>query len=467
MKTRIAIGLLISAAAAFGLRNNFEAGGPSLELDTNPNPSQPEVQSAALLAGTGEQSRSNIPGAKAEEFQSGGCEFFEPWMGSECTLDNVVGLFKTIENTANVDLECVPADWLVLAIFANCDGKLPLSGEDVDRITQSIGPRMPNPLELAKTPTLARVAPQSLSCFIHNLIPEGAEQDEIAQAWAWGLMAMFGEKGDMWTADPNAVAALEFIMIEWPLFEDNWWKSLWSALPGDPHMQSLNVRIAMYEALHGILPQKEWLDRMGVIVSLEEYNTVGSHGLWVAGNALQKHIPKEDYAYLFGSKESPEWQRALVFGFPNGLSWPAQDHSLVPESVKGMIADLRDADDYEHRTELLNHQWSMLGPQLAMADLDHFVFSRERSTMQWELEAAHRVRAAVQALDSLTDEYQRQNTEWLLRNLLQFSSPSEVRRILDKCNEQQMNGAWKEKVVQFMGEHWLAELSNKHRGWFL
>ncbi len=421
------------------------------------------------------------------------CAFFEPWAARGPSHDGVQELLNEIRPIAERHVDCVPVAWWMEALVMECEGALRLSSAEHDLLAGAISARMG---ELRNGPREAfanRIAiedPDSpgfhesielLRCLVHGMLGPDAPPDTLAKLWAWWLVTAYGglddgSRGSMFEADARVVAALRLAMSDWPLHDDAWWRSLWDGLPDEPpaDQASVAVRIAMFEALSGILPEGAWIDRLARIAEFESFDEpVGFQSLWGLGASLGRHLSEERLAGLLAIPGGDEWQRALLMNFPDGLEWPASAAG-APESVRRALLELRDSDTFAFRRDVIQHQWRLLGPAEAVIDLERFVLDSHPWAEEWDWDAALRIHAALEAIRLVEqkgldqDAAAIEHARALLRQFVLSSPPADVERALHTLRDRLWRGGQPDLRLllgQVLGPLGLEALSTELREW--
>ncbi len=338
--------------------------------------------------------------AQADAGDESDCAFFDPWRQRPINPETV-GLFPNAATPlAEVELRCVPPEWLLLAILLDCGDDLQLSDQDLAHVVAEFTARLPTSNELCETRLAAYITPEAMPCLVESLFSPDATVEDRGRVWAWALVSAFGAQGDILAASPEVVAALQALMLSWPLSEDAWWTHLWAGFPEGSLLDSVNVRLAIFEALHGVLSEGEWLHRMSSLAGLERLDSAGGAALYSMGACLGRHLDSEQFASLLAEPGGDGWMRALVMGFPDDLKWPSEGHGRVSMDVMQALIEMRDSSDYEYRLDIIQYQWQLLGPVEAMIDMERFIFEVPSTASEWDWEAAMRVSAAIDAIRS-------------------------------------------------------------------
>ncbi len=406
-----------------------------------------------------------------------GCSYFAPWRGQTCSSEGVVAFVGAMNTFKDLDLTCVPIEWWILSVFLHCDGRVALSDADLELIASHSLVRLPDPIAFSRFDFVTDADAEILPCFIDTLLGKNASDQEVGRVWAWGLTVVLGVKGDRWKAAPEVVAKLRILMANWPLGSEDWWKHLWNGLPRGSQMEALNLRVAIYETLHSLLPSAEWFRLMASLANLEGYDSVGSVALWSVGNVIRRLATNDEWAVAFGASDGAAWRRALIFAFPRELEWPRAGNGKVSSSIKDLMIELIHSDDYPHRGELLRKQWRLLGPEATLRDFENFVYLDDRNANDWAVSAGTRVMLAIRALVA-HPEGEGQSPEWVARteglvNALMLASPKQdSRRILDVLKDRLVDElsteeqrAWKEAFVRVLGPGWCQAQPASYGAW--
>jgi hypothetical protein len=313
--------------------------------------------------------------------------------------------------------------------------------------------------------------------LVESLVASGATEEELGLIWAWCLLAAFGERGNLLEADPGVVAALQLIMEDWPLADDLWWSRLWGGLKESSDMEAVALRVAIYEALNGVLPKEQWLSRMASLSKLEDNSAVGGFSLLGMGDALVRHTSEEEYFSLFlDESQGGEWNRAIVFGYPGELCWPSVGFAAVPNEVFAKISRMLDSESYLFGAEILGRQWQLLGPTLAAEDLERFVFRSDPLSKEWDFKAGARIGAAVSAAMKYSpfegDSEVIEHARGLVRDLLIGTSPKDSLRILAVLRDRGVIPSdnakakeWREELAAILGPEGLMAMDSEFRAW--
>jgi len=404
------------------------------------------------------------------------CAFFESRLNLRGTPPLVEEFLETVGSIEQVALDCVPAEWLLIAVILHCEGKHQLSQAEIDALRQALSSRMPDPQELSHSEFPQFITPASIECLIANTLSKDASLHEIAGAWAWWLVAAFGGEGGYDNASPEVVAALAELMIRWPLNDDEWWGGLWDGLPDGIGLEGLRVRCAMFDALHARLPQDQWLARMAALAELEDAAEVGgiaSLAMSSMGVSLERHLSRDELVALLGDPGTGAWSRVLVSGFPPELQWPAASYAEVPWEVRSSLIALRDAPDYPYRMDIIYKQWGLLGPLESTLEVERFVFNADRAASGWEWEAVSQVTGVIDALHApspnASDADILQHAGELVRELFDSCSPAERRDLLNTLRDRRWLSSQdkrrRQELIELLGADLLSELDTDLRLW--
>jgi hypothetical protein len=372
------------------------------------NGASPRIAASGVTVEPGEAGRSageqagRTVGAAAETAPSD-CGFFDHLRGSEGSLESVLELLQAVQPIGSNHLACLPVDWVLLILVHHCAGGIELSPIEQRALSQHIESGWLQPLQSRSSiqtgSPLMLLDPEQVPCVVDLLLDPDAPDEEFARLWARVVVVALAGKGSIFGADESAVAALRSYMLNWPIREDWWWDVMWAEMGGETRStRALAVRLGVMEALHGLLSEDEWLARVDHLVSLgtdrDSLEAMTQAGL---GMLLRRNLSAHRVALLLGENVSDALRCAVILEFPTQLRWPEQGNEEIPSEIVAAIKGLRDSDAFPHRFELLKHQWRILGPVEAGADLQRFSENMSTPDSGWSTDAAVRVHAALRA----------------------------------------------------------------------
>lgn len=201
---------------------------------------------------------------------------------------------------------------------------------------------------------------------------------------------------------PEVLEVLRSVVATWPIREDVGWAALWPALGGESRpTAAIPVRLGILEVLHEALAENEWIARLDHLASLEG-GREALEGLTQAamGGLLVEFLGAHRAAALLLEPIDDSLQRAILLRFPAQPRWPQEGHGMLGPSILEHLRELRDSVEFPHRFELLQRQWTLLGPAEALADLERHARSGDTRSPRWERDSAIRIRAALGALEA-------------------------------------------------------------------
>jgi len=386
-------------------------------------------------------------------------------------------LLEDIRPIGEHHASCIPSEWLLLVVVLDCEGVVELSIDEATAVARELSTRIIDLKSVPREPFRDLVRPEFLECLVSGTLPAGEPLERTARAWAWWLVAGLGAKGSFLGADEEVVATLRSLMDDWPIREDSWWEDLWSGLPDTPGMESVSIRVALFEALSYKLSEGEWLHRLGLLAGLEDTEAPGasaSLSLLGMGRCLNRKLSDAAWLEQLAIPGEDNWRRALLMGFPEQMQWPAAGHADLPAPVRDALVDMRDSLAFPYRGDVLQKQWSLLGPEEAVWDLERFVRKSSPASVGWHWDAALRLDAALTAMriaphdEGTSGALMRART--LVREFIVSGSPADVARVLVSLRDQMWATSSRRtaagaQLIDIAGEDALKGLPNDVLAW--
>jgi len=261
------------------------------------------------------------------------------------------------------------------------------------------------------------------------------------------------------------------MMADWPVLEDAWWAGVWQGMPLSELNAALNIRLALYEALALVVSEQEWIDRLRFFVQLENDQDPGhTLALLSLGQCLGRQLPITVYAELVGRAQDSTWMKALVYGFPEDARWPSKGYLSMPETLSEDLSGLLNSDEYRWKNEFTMYQWDVLGPIVAVGNLESFYLNGDPSDADWDGTAAAHVYSVLRALSWPSvpegDEVHLVTAQALVRDLVLTSDAHDVTRLFDKLQgSMQLSIESRAVLAELLGPEVVSTLSPEVQAW--
>lgn len=309
------------------------------------------------------------------------------------------------------------------------------------------------------------------SCVVRSLLAKGFEREHVGRLCGAYLMEKYGPFGSLTQADPAVVEALRAMMADWPVLEDSWWAGVWQGMPIEELNAALNVRLALYEALALVEAEQEWIDRLRFLAK-QENDALPGHTLALLslGQCLGRRLPITVYADVVRQARDSTWMKALIYGFPDEMRWPATGYLSMPESLYQDFGRLLSSDEYRWKNELTMHQWEILGPVVAVENLESFYLESDPLDPGWNEAAAAQVYSVLRALSWPSvpegDVAYLVTARALVRDLMVSNDPHDVTRVFDVLQGSfQLSVENRALLVEVLGPDVVSMLPPDIRAW--
>lgn len=284
---------------------------------------------------------------------------------AEATADDIGTLLRLLSEDPPGRAPCLTPAWSLVLLLAYCRDVSSLEPPIQSMILARLATPKQDPFPEFEA-LLAKAAPDHADCLARALSSEGGFPASQLAMLLSQLAASVG--GDpFFLPSPKLTAWARALVAAHGVHDQEWWASVWRALPDS--QGAVLLRRAIAEALFEVSEPDIVAQLLRALATIEpvDRSAFASVGLAAVGCAMRGRVRREWLVGALPREQDFSWKRTILWGLdPTSALWPAAPAIMDPDVVRAVLSDsvapvTTPAQSY-YRSELVERLFGLLGP---------------------------------------------------------------------------------------------------------